>query len=125
VNRAAAILAWTVGVGFGVFAVIGTVRFAEDGKVWKAMGFPAFGDGPFERTGVSTSIPLVVGFVAVCAAEVVAGAMLWSGKRSARSLAVALLPFEFAYWVGFALPYGLVLGFARAVVVVMPLRSRS
>jgi hypothetical protein len=34
-------------------------------------------------------------------------------------LAVALLPFELAFWFGFALPLGPPLGFARSLLVIM------
>jgi hypothetical protein len=34
-------------------------------------------------------------------------------------LAVALLPFELAFWIGFALPLGPPLGLARAILVTM------
>jgi hypothetical protein len=124
-NRLAGGLAWTAGLGFGVFAVVGAVHFAGRGEVWHVMGFPAYGEGPFERVGIPTSVPLLAGFVVVCAAEGVVGTMLWTGKRGARWLAVGLLPLELAYWVGFALPYGPVLGVARTVAVVASLRAPS
>lgn len=88
------------------------------------MGLPTYGDGPFERIGIPTSVPLLTGFVAVCAAELVMGSMLWGRKRGARRLAVGLLPLEVAYWVGFALPGGLVLGLLRTGVVAASLRRR-
>lgn len=88
------------------------------------MGFPAYGEGPFERVGIPTSVPLLTGFVGVCAAEVVVGTMLWTGERGARRLAVGLLPLELAYWIGFALPYGPVLGLARTAAVIASRRTR-
>ncbi len=124
-NRVAAALAWTVGLGFGVFAVIGTVFFARSGRILHVMGFPAYGEGPFERVGIPTSIALLAGFVAVCTAEVVVGTMLWTGRRGGRAFALALLPFELAYWVGFALPYALILGLARAVAVIVSVRAQN
>jgi len=89
------------------------------------MGFPTYGDGPFERIGIPTSVLLLTGFVAVCAAELMIGSMLWASKLGARRLSVGLLPLELAYWVGFALPGGLVLGVLRTAAVVASVRGRS
>ena len=74
------------------------------------MGFPTYGGGPFERWGIPTSIPLLAGFVAGCIAELLVGAVLWSESTSGLWLALALLPLELVYWIGFALPYALILG---------------
>jgi hypothetical protein len=117
-RRAAGVLAWGAGLGFGPLGVYGTAFFAQHHAVWHVMGFPTYGHGPFETIGITTSVPLLVGFVAVCAAEVVVGSMLWTGRTNARWLSFALLPFEVSYWIGFALPAGLVLGAMRTVAVV-------
>ncbi len=45
--------------------------------------------------------------------------LLWRGLRAGAVLAVALLPFELAFWIGFALPLGPPLGLARAILVIM------
>jgi hypothetical protein len=113
--RLAAGFSWLSGLGFGLPAVYGAVHFARTGEVWQFMGFPAYGHGPFERIGIPTTVPLLAGFAAVCGAEVVAGSLLWRGHRSGRKLALALLPFEIAYWAGFALPLGPVLGAGRTI----------
>lgn len=124
-DRVAGGLGCLSGLGFGAFGVIGTAHFARTGEVWHAMGFPAYGEGPFERVGVPTSVPLLAGFVTVCAAEVVVGCMLWSGVRGARALSVALIPLELTYWVGFALPYGPVLGVLRTAAVTVAARRAA
>jgi hypothetical protein len=77
-TRAAAVLAWISGLGFGLPAVLGLRHFAQHHEVWTFMGFPTYGGGPFERWGIPTSVPLLAGFVAVCAAEIVVGVLLWS-----------------------------------------------
>jgi hypothetical protein len=100
------------------------VHFARHGEVWQFMGFPAYGEGPFEKIGIPTTVPLLAGFAAVCGAEVVAASLLWRGRRSGKTLALALLPFEVAYWIGFALPVPPVLGAGRTVAVLVALRSR-
>ncbi len=124
-RRAAGALAWVAGLGFGPLGVYGTAYVAQHHEVWHFMGFPTYGDGPFERIGITTSVPLLIGFVAVCAAEVVVGSMLWAGRPNARWLSFALLPLEVAYWIGFALPVGPVLGVMRTAAVAASMRAAS
>ncbi len=123
-NRAAAALAWVSGLGFGIPAVYGTWHFARTGQVWHLMGLRTYGEGPFEDLGIATTVPLLAGFAAVCAAELVVGTLLWRGRRRSAWLSLALLPVESLYWFGFALPFGLVLGLARTALVVRALAWR-
>ncbi len=123
-SRAAAILAWITGLGFGLPAVFGLRYFAEHHEVWTFMGFPTYGAGPFERWGIPTSVGLLAGFIAVCVAELVVGALLWSGQPIGLWLAIALLPFELIYWIGFALPLGPILGAIRTVLVILAINGR-
>ena len=120
-TRAAAILAWFTGLGFGVPAVFGLRYFAQHNEVWTFMGFPTYGGGPFERWGISTSVPLLTGFIVVCVAELIVGGLLWSGRPIGLWLALALVPFELVYWIGFALPIALILGAIRTVLVIVAL----
>jgi hypothetical protein len=122
-TQAAAILAWISGLGFGLPAVFGLRYFVQYHEVWTLMGFPTYGGGPFERWGITTSVPLLAGFIAVCATELVVGVLLWSDVSIGLWLAVALLPFELVFWIGFALPYGAILGAVRTVLVIVVLAS--
>ena len=97
--------------------------FAEHDRVWFFLGFPTYGEGPFAAIGVPTSVPLLVAFAVVCAAEVVTAALLWRGRRAGSVLALALLPFEFAFWIGFALPIGPLLGVVRTIAVAIAARG--
>jgi len=123
VTRAAAILAWCAGLGFGVPAVLGIRYFAEHHEVWTFLGFPTYGGGPFERWGLETSVTLLAAFVVVCALEVVVGLLLLAGRPFALWTAVGLLPFEVFFWIGFALPIGPLLGVARTVLVILAMRA--
>lgn len=121
--RAAAVCSLVLGLGFGLPGVYGAWHYARHGEVWTFLGFPTYGDGPFERWGLPTSVGLLLGFVVVCAAEVVVGVLLWRGAVSAPGLALVLLPVELVFWIGFALPLGPLLGLARTALVVAVLAA--
>ncbi len=116
---AAGILSVILGLGFGLPGVFGARHFARTGEVWTFMGFPTYGGGPFERWGIQTSVALIVGFVVLCALEVVVGVLLIADVSHATGLSYALLPLELVFWIGFALPFGPVLGVARTVLLVL------
>ena len=82
------------------------------------MGFPAYGRGPFEAHGISSTVPLLAGFLIVCLLEGVAGWLLWGGHQSGAILALALLPFGAVYWWGFALPIPPLLAVVRTALIV-------
>ena len=115
----AAICSLMLGFGFGLPAIFGTVHFAQTGEVSTFIGFPTYGGGPFEQLGLETSVPLLIGFVLVCLVEVVVGLMLMRGVPRAATVSYLLLPFEFAFWIGFALPFGPPLGIARASLLLL------
>lgn len=122
-TRAAAVCSQVLGLGFGLPGAYGAWYYARHGEVWSFLGFPTYGDGPFERWGFPTSVALLLGFVVVCAAEVVVGTLLWRGAPTAAWLALALLPVELVFWIGFALPFGPLLGLARSALVVAVLAA--
>jgi hypothetical protein len=83
------------------------------------MGFPIYGADPFEDIGIDTTGPLLTAFALVCAAELVVGRMLWHRRRAGTVLAIALLPLEAAFWIGFALPLPALAGVIRTAMVAM------
>lgn len=119
--RLAAVLSGFAGLGFGLPCVYAIGFFARHGEVWTFLGFPTYGDGPFARIGIETSVPLLVGFLLVCVAELVVGVLLWQELTVGAWAALILLPFELVFWTGFALPLGFVLGLARTALVVVAL----
>lgn len=92
------------------------------GSSWAS---PTYGGGPFEDIGIQTTVPLLVLFLLVCVADLIAGWLLWHHRRAGAVLALALLPPEFAFWIGFDLPAGPVLGLARTALVLLGWRSLS
>jgi hypothetical protein len=117
--KLAAVLSIFLGLVFGLPCAYGIRYLSTTGKVWTFLGFPTYGGGPFEGIGIRTTVPLLVAFLVVCGLEVVTGWLLWRGMRAGAVLAVALLPFEVAFWIGFALPLGPPLGLARAILLIM------
>lgn len=116
-RRAAGVVSGLTGLGFGVPGIIGLAHFVRTGGTWTFLGFPTYGGGPFERIGLETSVPLLAGFVAVCGAEIAVGVLAVRNAPSARAASYLILPFELAYWIGFALPAGPLLGLARVVLL--------
>jgi hypothetical protein len=126
VRAAAGVISVLLGLGFGIPCVFGIRHLAKTGEVWTFWGFPTYGGGYFERGGVRTTVPLLVGFLLVCVAEVVIGVMLIAGVPYAPLLSYALLPFEFAYWIGFSLPLGPPLGVGLTLLLLFaPLAERG
>jgi hypothetical protein len=121
--RTAAVLCWLLAAGFGLPDVFAIASVARGNGVWIFLGYPTYGDGPFEDVGIPTTVPLLVGFLLVAVAQVVVGVLLWRRRRSGVVGALVLLPFELAYWIGFALPLGPVLGLIRTVLVLLAQRS--
>jgi hypothetical protein len=125
VLRGAAVLCWLLAAGFGLPDIPAIASVARGEGVWYFMGFPTYGDGPFEQIGIATTVPLLVAFLLVAVAEVVAGVLLWIGRRAGSVLAIVLLPVELVFWIGFALPLGPVIGLARTVLIVLAGRRAS
>jgi hypothetical protein len=119
--RIASVLSVVLGLGFGIPCAYGIWYLAREGSVWMLLGYPTYGDGPFARAGIPTTVPLLMGFLVVCLAEVVTGWLLWTQPTVGAWMSLALLPVELLFWIGFALPFGVVLGLARTVIVLVAL----
>jgi len=117
--RIAAILHWIVAVGFGVFCFPAIGNLLRGQGIPIVMGFPAYGQGPFERVGIPTTIPLLAAFLLVCILDGVAGILLWGGYRSGAVLALALLPVGAVFWWGFALPILPILAVVWTILILL------
>jgi hypothetical protein len=102
--RVAAILHGFIAVGFGVFCIPAIQNVLNGKPIPIVMGFPAYGQGPFESVGIRSTVPVLAAFLLVCILEAVAGVLLWGGYRSGAMLALLLLPLGAVFWWGFALP---------------------
>lgn len=117
--RLAAVLCWFTAVGFGLPNLPAIWSLLNGRGVPLLFGFPAYGGGPFERFGITTSIPLLGMFLLVCVLEGVAGWLLWDGQRSGAILALAILPIGAAFWVGFALPVAPPVALIRTALILL------
>ncbi|MCY7287398.1 MAG: hypothetical protein LH624_03905, partial [Cryobacterium sp.] len=81
------------------------------------------GNYPFDRWGSRTTTAMFLGLGAVCCAVLLVAVLVWRDATTALWLALALLPIELVFWIGFALPFGPLLGLARTALVVAVLVS--
>jgi hypothetical protein len=115
--RVAAGLLWFAAAGFGIPCVLAVRDLTMGRGIPYVMGFPAYGEGPFESIGLRTTVPLLLAFLLVSVLEGVAGWLLWIGRRAGGVLAVILLPFGALFWWGFALPFGPVFALVRTILI--------
>ena len=111
-----------LGLGFGIPCALGIKHLSDTGEVWTFMGFPTYGGGPFETAGMQTTVGLLLTFLAVCAAQVVVGTLVIVGVPHAPLVTYLLLTVSLVFWIGFALPFGPILGTVSAVLLYL---SRS
>ena len=116
--RAAAVLCWFNAIGFGVFTIPAIARVSAGKGIPTVLGFPAYGGGPFEAHGITSTVPLLTGFLVVCIIEGVAGWLLWGGHTGGAIVALAILPAGAVYWWGFALPIAPLVAVARSALLI-------
>jgi hypothetical protein len=117
--KIASLCAWLQGLGFGLPCIYGIWSMMSGKGIAYVMGFPSYGYGPFEKIGVHTTTPLLFGFLLVCALECIAGWGLWSGDKGVAVLSMAIIPAEFAFYIGFALPFGPPVLLLRVVLLIL------
>ena len=121
--RIAAALLWFGGIGFGVPCLLAVNSLRAGQGIPRLFGFPAYGEGPFERHGIPTTVPLLLAFFLVCLVEIAGGLLLWNGRKVGALLAVGVIPLGAAFWWGFALPIPPLLALARVVLIAASWRS--
>jgi hypothetical protein len=117
--RTAAVLLSFNGLGFGIPCVLAIRNLRAGRGIPYILGFPAYGGGPFERIGISTTVALLAAFLLVCALEIAAGGLIWDANKLGAILALALLPFGAFFWWGFALPIPPLFAIVRTVLIVL------
>jgi hypothetical protein len=104
--RASGVLMWVTAAAFGLPAVPVAVYLLKHSELpWLFGLFPMYG-GPVDAwVGPRGYALLILLFGVLCLAEATVGVLLWRGRRVGAVLSFVLLPFEIAFWLGFALPF--------------------
>ncbi len=104
--KTASICLWFAGLGFGLPGLYGIWSVMKGKGMAYVLGFPTYGNGPFEKIGIHTTLPLLTGFLLVCALECIAGWGLWNNDKGSAVLSFVIIPVEMLFYIGFALPFG-------------------
>ena len=92
-------------LGFGGFTIPAIVSVAQGHGIIYVFGNPTYGEGPFERIGVPTTVSLLAGFLAACLVQLVGGGLLiWLRSSGFVVLPVGML-LSAIFWWGFDLPF--------------------
>ena len=79
--------------------------------------FPMYG-GPWWDAMTDEEFVATLGaFLAVNSVVAAGGVLLWFGRRAGAVIALALLPIEFAFWLGYALPFPPLIALLRIALV--------
>ena len=105
--RAAALVFVFLGLAFGLSVPFVLAHLDRTGELPVTFGFRSMA-GPFVQLGPEAFKALAWSFVAVCAADVVAGIGLWRGRRWGARLGLVTSPLAFALGLGFELPLVLI-----------------
>lgn len=109
---------WLIALGFGIPAPFVAGHLLREGRLPTFMGlFPMYGGGVFERWPHSAFAVALGLFAALSALELFAGWLLWQGEGLGARMAIALLPIEIIFWVGFAVPIPPIAAITRMVLL--------
>jgi hypothetical protein len=93
------------GLGFGGFAIPAIVSVGQGHGILYTFGNPTYGNGPFEQIGAPTTVPLLAGFLAACAVQVVGGVLLLWPRPAGIVVSVVGILLGAPFWWGFNLPF--------------------
>jgi hypothetical protein len=120
-HRVASVLYVFLGLAFGLSVPWVLAFLAKHGHLPMMFGFRAL-SGPFESLGRGPFVVAGWTLVAVSLLDVIAGVLLWRGRRSGAVLGLASDPIALALGWGFALPLLLIGVPLRALLAVVGLR---
>jgi hypothetical protein len=116
--RIASVLVWISALGLGIPCLMAIKNLSAGHGIPFVFGFPAYGGGGFERHGIITTIPLLIGFLIICIAEAYSAWLLWGGDKTGAILALFLVVPGSVYWWGFDLPYPPAAALIRTILIV-------
>lgn len=119
-----AVLAAVTAAAWGLPALPVAVHLARTGSLpWLLDLFPLYAGPWSDSLPTGAVVALLLAYLAVDAAVVVAARAVWHGSPRGLVASAALLPVEAVFWVGFALPIPWVLGVARAAALLLAARG--
>jgi hypothetical protein len=89
------------GLGFGGFTIPTIISVSQGHGILYVFGNPTYGDGPF---GVSTTVPMLVGFLVACAVQAAGGVLLLWPRLLGVVVLLAGMLLGTVFWWGFDLP---------------------
>lgn len=92
--KIASICLWFSGLGFGIPCIYSIWYFLKTQNIAIVMGFPCYGNGPFEKIDIYTSVPLLMGFLIVCILELICAWGVWNGEKGSAFLSLTIIPVE-------------------------------
>ena len=120
--RLASVLYVFLGLAFGLSVPWVLMFLAENDYLPMTFGFRSLAGGPLEELGRGPFLVAGWGLVAISLLDVVAGVLLWRGRRVGAILGLATDPIALALGWGFALPLLLIGVPLRATLVLVGLR---
>ena len=124
--RAAAIVTWVYAAGFGLSAIPVAVYLRQRGRLPTFFDLFEMYGGPWSaRVSRGTFELLLIAFLVVAVAVAWTAWLVWNGSRAGAILALALIPIEIVFWIGFALPIPWLLGAARVILLLLGWKSLS
>src|SRR5689334_4009843 len=117
--KIASVAAWLQGLGFGLPCIYGIWHLWKGKGIAQFMGFPTYGNGPFEKIGVHSTTGLLISFLVVCILECVTAQLIWNGEKGGAVLSLVIIPVELLFYIGFALPFGPPVMILRIVLVIL------
>ena len=122
--RITAVVMWLYAAGFGLSTIPVALYLARRGPLPSFFGLFDMYGGPWSsRFSHRTFVWLLMAFLVLALAVAWAAWLLWNGSKVGGVLALAILPVEAVFWIGFALPIPWILGVARVILVVLAWRS--
>jgi hypothetical protein len=119
-DQGAALTLWLLAAGFGLPAPFVGLYLLRRDELPSFFGlFRVYGGGFFEAFPKTIFVLLLAAFSALGVAEVWSGILLWRDSDAGVTLALALLPIEIVFWLGFALPIPWVFGLARVLLLAL------
>ncbi len=117
--RIAAVLTAVSAFGLGIPCIMAIRNLSAGLGIPYVFGYPAYGGGGFERHGIVTTIPLLIGFLVICIAEAYAVWLLWGGYKTGAVLALILVLPGAVYWWGFDLPFPPIAALIRTILILV------